>query len=49
MRFVLDDIKRFFMIKIINGDLFDTDANIICHQVNCKGKMGSGVALQVKK
>ncbi|MCL2026729.1 MAG: macro domain-containing protein [Leptospirales bacterium] len=36
-------------IKIINGNLFDTDANIICHQVNCKGVMGSGVAKQVKE
>lgn len=35
-------------IKIINGDLFSTDAKIIVHQVNCKGVMGSGVALQVK-
>lgn len=36
-------------IKIIDGDLFDTDAKFICHQVNCQKKMGSGVALQVKK
>ena len=37
------------MIKIIDGDLFDTDAKFICHQVNCMGKMGSGVALQVRE
>ena len=37
------------MIKIIDGDLFDTDAAVICHQVNCQGVMGSGVALQVKQ
>lgn len=36
------------MIKIIEGDLFNSNAKIICHQVNCQGKMGSGVALQVK-
>lgn len=36
------------MIKIIDGDLFNTDAKFIAHQVNCMGKMGSGVALQVK-
>lgn len=35
-------------IKIIEGDLFDTTAPFICHQVNCKGKMGSGVAKQVR-
>lgn len=31
------------------GDLFTTTATIIAHQVNCQGKMSSGVALQVKK
>ena len=36
------------MINIIDGDLFNTDAKFIVHQVNCMGKMGSGVALQVK-
>ena len=37
------------MIKIIDGNIFDSDANIICHQCNCQGVMGSGVAAQVKK
>lgn len=37
------------MVKIIEGDLFETDAEVICHQVNCQGKMGSGIALQVKE
>lgn len=37
------------MIKIIDGDLFNTDAKFIAHQVNCMGKMMSGVALQVKE
>ncbi len=37
------------MIKIINGDLFCSDARIIAHQVNCQGKMGSGVALQIRR
>lgn len=37
------------MIKVIDGDLFDTDAKFICHQVNCMGKMGSGVALQIRQ
>ena len=35
-------------IKIIKGDLLNSDANIICHQVNCKGIMGSGLAVQIK-
>lgn len=35
------------MIKIIEGNLFDSKANFIVHQVNCQGIMGGGVALQV--
>ncbi|WP_411668007.1 hypothetical protein [Bacillus subtilis] len=37
------------MIKIIQGDLLEAKENIIAHQVNCKGVMGSGIALQIKK
>lgn len=37
------------MIINIDGNLFDTKADIICHQCNCQGKMGTGVALQVKQ
>lgn len=37
------------MIKVIDGDLFTTDAKFICHQVNCQKRMGSGVALQVRE
>lgn len=37
------------MIKIIDGDLLTSGADIICHQVNCQGKMGSGVAKQIKE
>lgn len=36
-------------IRVIDGDLFDTAAPIICHQVNCQGKMGSGVAKQIRE
>lgn len=36
------------MIRVIDGDLFTTDARFIVHQVNCKGVMGSGVAKQVR-
>lgn len=35
------------MIKNIDGNIFDSKANFIVHQVNCQGVMGSGVALQV--
>lgn len=35
------------MIKIINGNLFNSKANFIVHQTNCCSTMGSGVAKQV--
>lgn len=35
-------------IKIIDGNIFDCTENIICHQTNCQGVMGHGIALQVK-
>ena len=35
-------------IKVIDGDLLKTNAKYICHQVNCKGKMGSGIAKQIR-
>ena len=37
------------MINYLNGDVLSSDADVILHQVNCKGKMGAGLALQVKK
>lgn len=36
------------MVEIQQGNLFEADANVIVHQVNCMGVMGSGLALQVK-
>ena len=37
------------MIKHIKCDIFESGANIICHQVNCQGVMGSGIAKQVRE
>ena len=37
------------MITIIEGDLFSAPNGIICHQVNCKGNMGRGVAKTFKE
>jgi O-acetyl-ADP-ribose deacetylase (regulator of RNase III) len=38
------------MISNFDGDIFTyKTANYICHQVNCKGVMGSGIAKQVKE
>lgn len=36
------------MVNIVVGDLLKAKENIIVHQVNCQGVMGSGIALQIK-
>ena len=35
-------------VVVKEGNVFDSDADIICHQVNCQGVMGSGVAKEVR-
>lgn len=37
------------MIRIVEENLLEAKEEYICHQVNCQGVMGSGVALQIKK
>lgn len=37
------------MIHFIKGNLLDAKENYICHQVNCAGRMGAGIALQIRK
>lgn len=37
------------MIQIVHGNLLDSSATFICHQVNCRGVMGSGVARQIRE
>lgn len=34
---------------ITNGNLLNTNINIIAHQVNCQGVIGAGVAKQIKE
>lgn len=36
-------------IKEYNGNLFDSKAEVLCHQVNTFGVMGAGIAAEVKK
>lgn len=36
------------MVKIVNGSLLDATEDILCHQVNCQGVMGSGIALALR-
>ena len=33
---------------IYYGDLLDSHCDVLCHQVNCRGVMGSGIALQIR-
>ena len=32
------------MIKYYEGDIFSSNADLICHQVNCQGVFGRGMA-----
>ena len=36
------------MVKIEDGNVLESGADYICHQVNCQGKMNSGVAKQIR-
>lgn len=36
------------MLNVIEGDLLKIEDGIIVHQVNCRGRMGSGLAGQLK-
>lgn len=36
-------------VVVKEGNVFDSDAIYICHQVNCQGVMGSGVAKEVRE
>lgn len=36
-------------MKWIKGDLLKSDCDFICHQVNCQGKMNSGIAKQIRE
>jgi len=36
-------------MKIITQDITTITDGIICHQVNCKGVMGAGLALQIRR
>ena len=36
------------MVTYKQGNLLNSGCNIICHQVNCQGVMGSGIALEIR-
>ncbi len=37
------------MVSYKSGNIFDSSCNLICHQVNCQGVMGSGIAKQIRE
>ena len=37
------------MISFVKRDIIETDANYICHQVNCRAAMNSGVAKAIRE
>lgn len=37
------------MVRHIKCDIFESGADVILHQVNCQGVMGSGIAKQVRE
>lgn len=37
------------MVKYVKGNLLDSDCTYICHQVNCQGRMRSGIAKQIRE
>lgn len=37
------------MITYKNGNLLESNCDIICHQVNCQKVMGSGIAKQIRE
>ncbi len=37
------------LITTVKGDILTAERGIICHQVNCQGKMGAGIALKIRQ
>ena len=37
------------MLKIVTGDIFESDTQTIVNTINCVGAMGKGIALEYKK
>jgi O-acetyl-ADP-ribose deacetylase (regulator of RNase III) len=37
------------MVQFVKGDLLESNCDYICHQVNCQGKMNSGIAKQIRE
>ena len=37
------------MVTFFEGDIFDGKCDVLCHQVNCQGVMGSGIAKEIRQ
>ena len=37
------------MVNFCKGNLLNADVEYICHQVNCQGRMGSGIAKSIRE
>ena len=37
------------MVHYVKGNLLDSNCDYICHQVNCRGRMASGIARQIRE
>ena len=37
------------MVHYVKGNLLNSDCHFICHQVNCQGKMNSGIAKSIRE
>lgn len=37
------------MLKVVTGNLLNETKGILVHGVNCKGRMGAGIALEIRK
>lgn len=37
------------MIQLVKGNLLESNCDYICHQVNCMGRMRSGIAKQIRE
>jgi len=37
------------MVQYFKGDLLESGCDVICHQTNCVGAMGSGIARQIRE
>lgn len=44
-----EPIGRYMGIPVVKGDVLTAPTDVIIHQVNCMGRMGSGVAQQVRE